>query len=255
MELYTPIEEAGQILKERQTDPVLRAKIEETFSGGLPPLLADGPCAMIWRQIGTPDREFERFVDEAKKGGLAPVCLEYLEDKFSARNFTKYALTKLAIETGTDKAGKTIVVHKQIIDFAGAEKKKLSELVTLWGEPLATFHHAFLLERFPVMAGHIGDLSSWIRAQGTTPKEYYPAVFSLAIRHVVLFDDFDLLDAENEFVSSVILPAFEHAEKMFGVRPLVARLAKTGEHANDPYWWCYPKGTAEFIERRIHQAV
>src|SRR3989338_4487338 len=121
-------------------------------------------------------------------------------------------------------------------------------LQTLWGEPLVDFHHWFLCEVFPLMKGKAVDIYDWTKKHGSTPREYYPALLAFALTHYILFDDYDLLAAEDEFTTDAVLPAFKKIEAEFGLRPLVVKISKRGEHAADQYWWCYAKGTREIIE-------
>lgn len=67
----------------------------------------------------------------------------------------------------------------------------------------------------------------------------------------IYFDDFDLLDEEVGFINEIVLPAFEEVQKEFGVKPLIVKISKNGEHEKDPFWWCYSKKSREVMERHI----
>lgn len=251
MDIYTPIEEAGELIRKRWADINLRKKVEEQLGSDIPEILKKGPHGMIWRQIGTPDREFERFLELNKTANLKPLCFEYIQDKFSARNFTKYGLTNLPIKTGVDKNLKTIITRKKIIDFKDAEKKRMFELTTLWGENLVVFHNNFLKKIFPVMEDSIFDISEWVKNKGGMPKNYYSAILSLAICHLVFFDDFDLLDTETNFINEIVLPAIKDVENIFGIKPIIVKISKPGEHQQDPFWWCYSEKANDILENHI----
>lgn len=251
MDMYTPIEKAGDLIRTRWADVKLRKAVEEKLQGDIPGILKDGPFGMIWRHIGTPDGEFERFLDLCKKARLKPVCLEYIEDKFAARNFTKLGLTKLAFKKGINKKTETLVEKEKIIDFKDAEKKKMCELKTLWGESLVDFHHSFMKEMFPEMEGRVVDISDWVKRNGKTPKNYYSHILSLAICHVVLFDDLDIIKSETDFVKEIILPAFESVKKDFGVEPIIVKISKQGEQEQDHYWCGYSPRAKEIVNKHI----
>jgi hypothetical protein len=250
-DIYTPIEEAGDIIRKRWADKDLRSKVEEKLKGNIPEILKDGSHGLIWRQICTPDREFNRFLELNKIAGLKPICFEYIQDKFAARNFTKYALTNLPLSNGLDKEGKTIIVREKIIDFTGAEKKRMCDIETLWGENLVGFHHFFLKEMFSITEDQIFDVSEWIKTQGSTPLEHYVSFFTLATCYFVIFDDFDLLGTENNFVKEVVLPAYDMVQKNFDFKPIIVKISRVGEHQKDPFWWCYSKEAKEVLYNHI----
>ena len=76
---------------------------------------------------------------------------------------------------------------------------------------------------------------------------------SLAICHTICFDDYDLLESETAFISDIVLPAFEEAQERFGVKPLIVRISKKGEHQRDPFWWCYSKAAKAFVDEHVKQ--
>ncbi len=246
---YTPAEEAGRIIQERWQNKELRKTIEKQFDDGIPNEVLYGPNGVMWRQICTPDREFARFLDLAKEANIKPLCFESVEDQFMAENFTKLALTNLPFMTGLTKDNKTIAEKIKIIDFNHAGENKLCDLKTLWEESLVDFHHWFLRTIFPITENKIVDIYKWTKKHGSTPQEYYPALMAFALAHYVLFDDYDLLAAEDEFTTEVVLPAFKKIESEFGLRPLVVKISKPGEYAANPYWWCYAKETRDIMEK------
>ncbi len=251
MDIYTQIEKAGRLIRDRWADEKLRKAVEEKLEGDIPEILRKGPHGMIWRHIGTPDGEFERFLELCQKADLNPLCLEYIHDKFAARNFTKLGLAKLSFKKGCNKKSETLVEKEKIIDFKDAEKKKMCELKTLWGENLVDFHHSFMKEMFPGMESNIVDISDWVKRNGGAPKNYYFHILSLTLCHVVLFDDLDLLKSEEDFVKEIILPAFHEVENEFGVRPIIVRISKEGEQEKDPYWCSYSERAKEIVNNHI----
>ncbi|MFA6278872.1 MAG: hypothetical protein WCS97_03075 [Candidatus Paceibacterota bacterium] len=248
-DFYTPAAEVGRIIQERWQNVELRKKIEEHFGDGIPTEVLNGPHGVMWRQICTPDREFARFLDLAKEANIEPLCFESVKDQFMAENFTKLAFTNLPFMTGLTKDGKTIAQKEKIIDFVHAGDNKLCDLKTLWGESLVDFHHWFLRTIFPITENRIVDIYDWTKQHGPSPREYYPALMAFALAHYVLFDDYDLLAAEDEFTMEAVLPAFKEIEAEFGLRPLVVKLSKPGEYETDPYWWCYDKEARDIMEK------
>jgi hypothetical protein len=254
-DFYTPAKEAGRIIQERWQNAELRKAVEDKFGNSVPKEILDGPNGVLWRQIGTPDREFARFLDLAKEANIQPMCFETVEDKFVKENFTKLGLTNLPVMTGLTKDGKTIAEKVKIIDFNQTREKRMCDIKTLWGEPLVDFHHWWLRTIFPVMENRVVDIYKWIKNNGATPEEYYPAVMAFALCYYILFDDYDLLAAEDEFTLNAVLPAFKKIETEFGLCPLIVKISKPGEHTADPYWWCYAKETRNIMEKHKQEFV
>jgi len=248
-DFYTPAEEAGRIIQERWQNTELRKTIEERFGDGIPKEVLNSPSGVLWRQIGTPDREFARFLDLTSEAKTKAMCFETPENKFETRNFTTLGLSKLPFMSGLSKDGKIIVEKIKIIDFNQSGGKRLCDIETSWGEPLVDFHHWFLRTIFPVMENRVVNIYEWTKRQGSTPQEYYPSFMAFALAHYIIFDDYDLLATEKDFTMEVVLPAFKKIESEFGLRPLVVKISKPGEHAIDPYWWCYAKEAKDIMDK------
>ncbi len=249
--MYTPIEEAGEIIRKRWADKELRKKVEEKLQGDIPEILKSGPHGLIWRCICTPDQEFERFLELCEKANLIPIGAENPQDKFHSGNFTKYGLTRLTFSKGKDKDLKHIVIKENVVDFNNSQGKRMCDLRTLWGENIVDFHHFFLEYMFPIMKNNTIDLSEWLKRKGGIPEKYYFAVLSLSVCHIVYFDDYDLIESEKKFVEEIILPAFGEVEKYFGVKPIIVKVSNVGEHDRDPHWWCYSKESKEILDNHI----
>jgi hypothetical protein len=252
MDIYTPIEEAGEIIRERWSNKSLKEAVEKNLNKDFPEILKSGPHGLIWRQIGTPDGEFERFINLCKQANIKPICFEYTQDKFHAGNFTKYGLVNLHFFDHKTNYG-TITYKEKIIDFNKAEQYKLSELKTLWNENLVDFHHFFLTTIFPIMCDSVVDMSTWFKSHGAKPSEYYEYLLSFAVCHTVYFEDYDLLDSERGFIDEIVLPAFNKVEKKFGFKPIIVKISKIGEHEKDPFWWCYSKKSRDIMREHINE--
>ncbi len=252
-DIYTPIEEAGEIIRKRWADIDLRKRVEEKLNGDMPEILNDGPHGLIWRCICTPDGEFERFLDLCKKAHIEPVAFENSQDKFYSGNFTKYGLTNLTFSKGVNRNNIHFVVKERIINFNDSGSKRMRDINTLWGENLVDFHHFFLQTIFPIMKDKITDVSEWMKRNGGTPRKYYFSILSFAICHTVYFDDYDLIESESNFISENILPAFKEVEKYFGIKPIIVRISEVGEHERDPNWWCYSKESKIIMDNHIKE--
>lgn len=251
MDIYTPIEEAGEIIRKRWANKDLRKAVEEKLHGDLPEILKDEPHGLIWRCICTPDAEFERFLNLCKQADMKPIGFENSQDKFHNGNFTKHALGRLVFSQGINKKHQNFVIKNNIIDFNNSGGKRMCDIKTFWGENLVDFHHFFMEEIFPIMKGRIIDISEWLKRKGGSPDKYYFSVLSLAICHTVYFDDYDVLESEKSFVEEIILPKFYEVEKYFGFRPIIVKISKVGEQTQDPYWWCYSKKYEGVVNNHI----
>lgn len=254
-DFYTPIKEAKRIIQKRWENKQLQRTVEKRFSNDIPNEVSDVPSGVIWKHIGTPDREFARFLDLTTQVGVKPLCFEYTEDKFVARNFTKFELANLPFTTGLNKNGKTMTKREKIINFDHAEGRRLCDLKTLWGESLVDFHHWFLCALFPIMKGRVVDVYEWTKRHGSTARERYQSVMTLALTHFILFDDYDIFAGEDTFTLDVVLPSFKKVEAEFDLRPLVVRISKPNQYMIDPYWWCYSKETKDIMERHKQEYV
>jgi len=255
MELYTAIEDVSSIIKTRWADANLRKAVSDSLTGDIPEVFAKEPSGMMWRPIATPDGEFCRFYERAKLAGVRPVSCEYTEDAFCSRNFSKCGLAKLTMASGVDKNGHNIIVKRKVVDMRASEGQKLSEVRTLWGERLVDFHHVLHEAMHPEMKDHVADISQWVRKFGPTPRQYYVALFSLAVSNMVMFEDYDVIESESTFIKDVILPAFNEVKDKFGVKPLIVRISSQAEYMQDPYWWCYPEAVEEFMEAHVRRAT
>jgi hypothetical protein len=234
-EIYTPLDEAREEVRLRWNDAELRRQVE-AFLGGPPQGTTSGPCAYFCRALHTPNREFYRFVEQARAVGCPPCPLEYNDDRFCSLNPDKLGLLRLTWVTGTDKSGKPLFRRTMVADEPQCEGVPFRAITTRWGENLIGFHHRLLCGCFPEIIP--ADESVWIHAHGTSPKQFYPAVFARLVCHGVLFENYIDRDQEAPFVHSVVLPAFETVRARFGKRPLIVPLLPQ-ESSDDPSWTWY----------------
>lgn len=244
--MYSTLEEAKEEIWNRWNNTSLRKKAED-FLGEVPGDLRCGPCAIMYRQITTPNTELIHFLSLAKQINLKPLSLEYLEDKFVTTNSCKLSWGKMAFYQGRNRNGEAIFYYKIIIDFFKSDGKKFREIKTLWGENFVDFHHRIIGKNSSCIK--ILDFSSWYKKRGENATDYYPYILSLFVCHGILFENFLMYGKESNFTNKVVQPAIDKVKKHFGVKPLIVPLAPQNE-VLDKYWWCYPN----YIEQEIPKA-
>lgn len=231
-DLYTPLHEAAEILRARQENAVLRARVDEYHQAHPPTFMQGGPWGCMLRQVVTGDYEFSRFIALTEEIGLPPLGLSFVEDRFCSKNPDKKCLARLPF---WDRHQERILNIVGILQDGPA----LSAIRCRNGMPLVEFHRRLLEQRHPGFSASIRDFSKWARA---VSREHFDYVHFLAlfVIHGVLFENFRTDDEdEREFAFGRTIPAFEEVEQLFGVRPLIVRLF-SDEEVGDPKWWRYP---------------
>lgn len=252
--VYTEsLSDALSILNDRRKDKSLKDKIEKYLSDvRVPEPFRGDPRLVIFRQVATPNIEISRFLIAADGAEVKPLFIEYFEDKFTSNNDWKKYLGKLAFYDGVGKKGGHKVNYHTIIDFNKFNGEKISEVKTIWGGTLASFHHSL----FTLNYGHVGnesffDASDWFKKCGGTPKKYYIKLLTLYILHGIAFENFLLEDkAEHEFAEKVFLPALKEVRERFGVKPLIVPLSPTNIETAE-FWLCHNPKTKEWFEKTM----
>lgn len=234
--MYVSMEHAREELRARRTDLKLRRQVE-TWIGAVPEFLRGAPRAVLARQVATPNFEFHRFVEVARRSGLKAVCPEYRADKFSSRNPDKLALAKMTFHHGKGRQNGDRNSTHRIINFYAWDGKPLNRVETLWGESLLAFHHRLLTSRFPGV--EIADNSDWLQRMGGKPSLFWPRLFALFLCHGLLFDNFHPEGHETAFTRDIIRPALAEVADRFGYTPLIVPLVPL-ETERDLYWSWYP---------------
>jgi hypothetical protein len=247
--VYTPVGKAIRELKKRCEDKELEKKISISLNDKLPSPLVNGPRAVLFRHIATPNYEIRSFIDIAKMAGLRPLILEYTSDIFFSMNKWKYSLAKLAFYKGTDKNKRIQIEYKNIIDFNVSNGKPLSDIKTYWGQSLVDFHHEFFLKHFTKHKDDVFDLSDWLKKNGKCSKEYYKVFLSLFLKNAILFENFVLDGQELMFTKNVILPALMDIIKKTGLKPLIVALEPTTVE-NDLFWLCHPIEDKDYVKSK-----
>lgn len=242
-EIYTSIEEAKEEIWKRWGNQRLKEKIVE-FLGDVPPVFNNEPGAVLGRHIVSPNNELSCFLEHSVRINLKPVCIEYLNDKFSSVNRDKVALAKMAFISSTDKRGNVIFKYSKVIDFSNCEGIQFDSCKTIWGEKLIDFHHRILSNIHPDI--EYFDGSSLYSSNGGIASGKYRKILALFICYGVLFENFVTNADEQRFAEEVVYPAFKEVEQLFGLKPLVVPLLPP-HNASDKYWFCY----SEDVEKEV----
>lgn len=235
-EIYTSAEDAINELKNRWNDKELEDKVKDYLGNDIPSILNDCPHLVIFRNIVISDNESGRLVNLAKDFNIKVAGLEFTADKFVAFNFDKYTMAIMFIKDGKQGNGLERIYKKKLIDLRSSEGKKFSEINTLWGESLVDFHHNILYEKYPGFIENIIDLSSWLKRNGGNAKKYYDKFVTLLIRNCILCENFEFEGSEGEFTKNVFIPAFKKNKDLFGLKPLIVKIAPE-DYKNNNSWW------------------
>lgn len=251
--VYTPVDDAVRELRERQREG-LKKQITNYLSVEIPDLLEKYICAVIFRQLITPNYELRRFISLVDAiEDFVPTFFEYAEDKYTDNNEWKYHLGKMLFFEGIGKRGGKKISRLSIIDFDRSRGKKIREVETLWGQSLVDFHHEFFREVYGRKGKEVMsfEASNWFKDSGGNAGEYYRNFLSLFIAHGVLFENFMLDSKELEFTKVVFLPAFIRVLNETGKKPLIVALEPT-EVESSLFWMCHPHETRKFVESKIN---
>lgn len=248
--VYTPLSLAVEELAVRWNDDVLRVVVDSNLSEPVPETFASGFKAVLFRSLASPNYELIRFMNIPDVLDLEPVILEIHNDKFTLNNSLKYFLAKLPIHQGFGKKGGSKLIFKKVLDFNASHKKKISEVDTLWGQALISFHHELISFVYPAGQVRTLDVSTWLHNGGRTAKDYYRDVMLLFVRHGILFENFVLEGEDMEFTRDVFLPAFMHAWQVTGTKPLIVALEPT-DVEGDLYWMSYPQQVLSVIDEKM----
>lgn len=252
--VYTPLDEAIKELRLRENDLGLSKKITEITKGEIPKPLLDGPAAVLFRQVATPNYETRRFVSIAKKiGGMGIIFWEYYQDKFTSNNEWKHSLGKIRFYNGMGKKHGLKVDRVNVIDFNKSVGKKISEVKTLWRQPIVGFHHEFFKKTYGNVEGsNFFDASNWFAFHGGSAGNYYTPFLSLFIKNGILFENFMLDTKEISFTRDIFLPAFFEVIRLTGKKPLIVALETPDTETNE-FWLCHPGSGRGFVDGKLRK--
>jgi hypothetical protein len=246
--IYTPLEEAVALLHTR------RRNITADSDGELERRLAARSCAVLFRQVATPNFELRHFRSLAADAGLWPVVLEFPGDKFAHCNPEKYAIARLTFSLGTGRNGGSRNRCVAVVDMTKANGRLMSEVKTFWNQPLIEFHHELLTDSGLGLDLERYDSTAWFQSHGGSARLYYADFFELFVDRAILFESFLQTPGETIFTEETILPAFESVCAQRGQRPLICRLDPP-EREGDPYWHHYPPELLPVVLARKIQLI
>lgn len=239
--VYTPPLEAKEEIWKRWNDHALRQEVE-AFLGEVPLDMQKEPRAVLFRQLMTPNYECTQFLDSARALQLKPLGWEYLEDIFLTINKDKAYLGKMRFRSQPINGNG--IRHRRVIRLNENEKRKFTEIKTLWGENFVDFHHRILTQRITGL--QLFDASQWYASKGGKAKEYYEYFMALFICHGILFENFITDEREREFSLSVVEPSIDKIENRFGIKPLIIQLSLENER-------CYPADMEDEVLRYLSE--
>lgn len=245
--VYTPLSEALQLLEERQKDTELMAKVEKLLNDSIPDELRNNKCAIMARQIVTPNYDVRSFISIAIDNNLKPVFFENTDDKFVCDNEYKHSLGQLIIHNQIDKAGNFIEEKFTVIDFNKSNGKKLKEVKTLTGETLEEFHKK-LFTSYGIDLSKICFLncSDWVNKNGKKAANYYSNFFLFFICNGILFENFVISGSDGLFAKEVVLPAIEEVINLTGIKPIIVPIPPM-DIEDDSHWMSHDKVVKQFI--------
>jgi hypothetical protein len=244
---YTTLKDVKEELKKRWNDKGLKEKIEGFIGGDIPDFLCDSPKACLVRHISTPNFEFFKFKELVDDLGIDYILTDFVEDRFSSQNSSKYHVARIFFDGGKGKKGGRKIESKMLIDFNKAGNKELNKIKTINDEFLVDFHHNMLISEIPETKSRIKDLSKWLKKRGDHPKDFYVHFLALFIMNGILFENYLLNDEEKEITENIILPAIEKLHKIFNLKPLIVRLLPK-DSENDPRWFYYTDSFKKYVK-------
>ncbi len=249
--LLTTPEAAVEEIQRRRENPKLMQQVADFLHGDIPPhFIGAQPIAYLARHVATPSFETLHFIEIGKQLGLPIVIGEDIKDKFVSNNCLKYALGKLSVVKGMTRNSDEIIERFTIVNFDEAQGKPLSEVKTIFGEPLISIHANLLKEIYPEGV-HIVDESTWIdRHHRGDLFEHYKRVLALTLVHSIMFETY--VAEDYEFVETVLKPAFAHIESTFGYKPLISELIPP-EIQRQRNWDAYPSVVYPFLKKRFDE--
>lgn len=250
--VYTPLSDALLLLEERKKNPELTKKIKKLLKNKIPKICKKQKCAIMARQLATPNYDSKLFISVARENNLSPVFLEYFSDKFTSNNKYKHSLGQLCIQNSIDKNGEECIEKITIIDFNKSNSKKLKDVKTLWGQSLVDFHRKlFKTEDFHGLYFLEEEHDWYKKKKDETPFEFYVNFFLLVSCFGILFENFLISKNEDEsqFTKEVILPAFEKVVRLTGIKPLIVPLSPI-DLENDSFWYYHSPNIKSSIKSK-----
>jgi len=243
LDFHCTIQEAESEIRNRRKNSALLRDVEQHLGGRVPRFLNDGPKALYFPSIASPNTWMHHVNEAVGKMGLNLICIEYTDDRFCSNNQTKLHLGYFRFFNGLGRNGGVKTSRMPIMDVNAAGGRRFKEIRTLWGEELVCFHHRLLATVFPDI--EVRDMSEWVESWGGIDA-FYEAYMSLCLCHCVLFETFRTDGNDRDFTERVFMPAFKRVTERFGLKPLIVPLEPI-EGPIDLYWYSYPESVKPLV--------
>lgn len=237
-DIYTPLEDARQILGDRMRDQALVQRVTEYVGGILPDIFVDidKPIGVLARYVPRGTSEDRLFTELAQEGSFRPYCFSYLADGYTVRNPEKVDIVRPPINWGRDKTRRWIA---DVNDRRGP----VGEITTQYGMTSAEFQRGlrqvvFDQAGYSNLVDNVFDLSEWYRLQAdrlgggeqrSIAELYYEPLMALYCVFGALFENF--YEGPNTttgdlalFTANILEPVIERNVKALGVKPVIVRL-------------------------------
>ncbi len=246
-QVYTPLEDALRELERRRADRSIMQRMDSFFSKLGVPFIDLAPAFVFCRDIITPNHEYERVRELATS---LPLALFEFDAKFVAANNDSYHLCRLRFDSNSGNGSECL----RIVDFNAYEGKYFSEIQTVNGILLHSFHHKMLDYMFPNTSNSIRDITTWFLVTRELSPHYYFHFLALFLTHGILLENYVVEQAsEADFFFQRMLPSFLMCEQEFGLRPLIVPpLPLELEESN--HWVTYTHDIMDFATQQMHVA-
>jgi hypothetical protein len=243
--IYTPVEAALAVLRQRRRDPELMKSVVEFLGGDIPDYLLKADCFVLPRHIATPNNEALYVLEQARKHGALAVFSQDPKDKFTSVNNLKRRLARpeICAETPARLSYRKI----DIVDVPQYEGKRLHEVHCRDGRGLIDFHNS-LFDRLPVRDFFLADDSGWIdRNHRGDVANHYRRYLALFVTHGVLFEDFETAD-DAELRERTVHPLLAEFEVRWGLHPLIVKPCVDQIFPEERFYLAHPNGIIPFHE-------
>lgn len=248
-ELFTPPDEAIQIIKDRRCDLSLVNRVSEFLNHDvLDEFSGASPVFYLPRHLATPSLETLYAIEFSKSFGLDLVVGEDRRGIYVTNNELKLPLGKLPVESGKDKNNNTIIENHTVIDITGSQGKPMSEIITHYGMSLPEFH-SHLMRPWLGEGVTTVDEADWIdRNSRNNILEQYKKVLALTCANAIMLEWYT--PSELQFGTEIFEPAFNFVCQKIGVRPLIVELVPA-ERDVERNWNSYPFEVYEAISQLV----
>ena len=248
-ELFTPPDEAIQIIKDRRCDLSLVNRVSEFLNHDvLDEFSGSSPVFYLPRHLATPSFETLYAIEFAKSFEVDLVVGEDSRGTFVTNNELKLPLGKLPIEKGKDKNSNSIIENLTVIDISVSQGKPMSEIITHYGMNLPEFHSHLMR---PLVGKGVAtvDEADWIdRNSREDILGQYKKSLALTCVNTIMLEWYT--PNERQFSTEVFEPAFNFVCQKIGVRPLVVELLPVERDA-ERNWNSYPFEVHEVISQLV----